>query len=1150
VNTAWKYWLFSIALIVWWVLAWLAGPWLNLHGKELWILRGALALIGLAAFTTCVWWFRGLDQDRAARMAEEGTAGSDEIDSLIRKGLGRLRATEAGSAGLGDLPAVLVLGEAGAAKTSIVFQSGLEPQLLAGNTIQSNIPVPTRALNLWYAPPFIVLEAGGPLLHEPPRWAHLVKFLANRAATLMGKGASPPRLALLCIDCEKLLTPGVAATLGASVDQWRARLRETSQLLGINLPVYVLFTRADRLQFFQEYVAPLSNDDASRVLGAALPLAAYTTDAYEEEEKAAVTAAFDRLYRSLADRRLTLLARQLDTPQAPLTYEFPREFKKLRSILTSLLVEICRPGGSRTTPFLRGFYFTGVRPLLVSGPVSAKEEAAAAALDDLNATRIFDMENAGGAPSPGASGALETRRIPQWVFLPQLFREVLFKDSTALATSTLSTRSGSRWKSLLAAAMGILMVLMVGFTVSSIRNKRLEDRAMAAAQDISEGHPTRRQLPSQDMLTRLETLRQVVEDLANDQREGPPLSMRWGLYVGNSLLPDLRRIYFQKFRELLLSPAQSALRQTLSALPASPAPNDQYDPAFDALKVYLLTTTESTKSDSGFLSPILLRAWLGGRNIDQGRLQLAQKQFDYYAGELKTANPFPAENDAQTVAHARQFLAQFSGDGRVYRLMLAAAEKASPSIDFSRRFPGGAEAVGDQTEVSGAFTKGGWIFMQGVLEKPAPYFNAESWVMGQPSPSPVDMTKRAGELRQIYQRDYAARWTAFLRSAMVTSPVSLGSASQELQKLAGDQSPLLALFCVAAQNTAVDQEDITRTFQAVQSLASRDCQDQPAGPATAVYLKSLSELQACVDRAENSPSAQRDSAKARCLGDVTQATQAVEKMAGGFQPDPDAHTDQTVKDLLLAPINSAAALLRPGPVSASGLCAQMNTLQSQFPFNAQASREVSLQALGAVFTPRKGALSQFYASALRNLLLPQDSGFVPNPASLQKVSPPFLNFFNLATDVQRALYPSGAEPLQLRYALRPVATENVSSLALSIDGQNLSYSGGTAPFSSLSWPGNSGQGVNLTVRLPGGENWGFPSYEGVWGLFHFFADASLLHHSGNLYTLQWVLGGDRPVTAPNGKRVSVEFELDTLGAAPILQKGFLSNLRCVEVVAQ
>ena len=75
-----------------------------------------------------------------------------------------------------------------------------------------------------------------------------------------------------------------------------------------------------------------------------------------------------------------------------------------------------------------------------------------------------------------------------------------------------------------------------------------------------------------------------------------PWSMRWGLYVGNSLYPDVRRIYFQHFQHLLFGEAQANLVQTLSALPAAPGPNDQYGPAYDTLKAYLITTSNHDKS--------------------------------------------------------------------------------------------------------------------------------------------------------------------------------------------------------------------------------------------------------------------------------------------------------------------------------------------------------------------------------------------------------------------------------------------------------------------------------------------------------------------------------------------------------------------------
>ena len=363
-----------------------------------------------------------------------------------------------------------------------------------------------------------------------------------------------------------------------------------------------------------------------------------------------------------------------------------------------------------------------------------------------------------------APEAGETRRVPQWVFLPHVFSDVLLKDTSALAASASSTKTSVWRRILLATAMVFLLIFIIGFIVSFVRNKNLESQVVTAAQGISDIQLTGQQLPSMDMLTKLETLRQSVETLSDYQQNGAPFSMRWGLYVGDSLYPDVRRIYFQHFQHLLFGQAQANLVQTLSALPGAPGPNDQYGPAYDTLKAYLITTSNHDKSTSLFLSPVLMKAWVAGRDIDQDRVQLAQKQFDFYSEQLKIENPYSSEYDTLVVARARNYLSQFSGRERVYRFMLAEADKANPPINFNKKFPGSAEVVVDRTEVSGAFTKGGWAFMQDALQNLPKYFSGEQWVLGQESSSNVDLAKLATDLRSRYQQDFIEQWRSFLRN--------------------------------------------------------------------------------------------------------------------------------------------------------------------------------------------------------------------------------------------------------------------------------------------------------------------------------------------------------------------------------------------------
>ena len=1160
-NNTLKYWLAALALLVWLVLSWFIPSWLHLQGSSVSILRIVLALIGVAAFITIVWWFRVQDKERAAGTAQGVGGRSAEIDILIREANSRLQASQLGrNATIGNLPALFVVGERGSAKTSVVQHSGLEPELLAGHTGQEKVPVPTRAANLWFARQFILVEAGGPLLSEPAQWARFVKKLApGRLHSVFGKGTQAPRAALVCVDCETFMKPGAAEALAASNERLRTRLRETSQFLGISLPVYVLFTRADRLQFFQDYVRNLTNEEATQVLGATLPMASYAGEVYAEQETARVSAAFDNLGYSLAEKRLIYLPREYDASKRPTLYEFPREFRKLRPMLVQFLVDLCRPSQLRTGPFLRGFYFSGVRPVVITtaAPALVKEEPLThpdAAKGQLDATGMFDLRKIGpqaARPSEAAETG-ETRRVPQWTFLPHLFNDVLLRDTSALTASASSSKTSLWRRVLLASAIGLLLIFIIGFIVSFVKNQNLESQVVNAAQGISSAQLTAQQLPSLDALNRLETLRQSVETLAQYQQDGAPFGMRWGLYVGDTLYPDVRKIYFQHFRTLLFAQTQTALLQTLSALPGAPGPNDQYGPAYDTLKAYLITTSNHDKSTRLFLSPVLSKVWAAGRDIDPDRVQLAQKQFDFYSDQLKDANPYSSENDTLAVARARNYLSQFSGIERVYRFMLAEASKANPSINFNRKFPGSAEVVVDGKEVEGAFTKAGWSFMQDAFKNLPKYFSGEEWVLGPKSAQNLDTVKLALDLQALYLQDYINQWRAFLKSANVVRYSSLTDASQKLAKTSSNQSPLLALFCLAAQNTTVDQPDIAKAFQPVQVVVSPNCQEQYIGPSNNSYVGDLSAIQVCLDQVNNSPAEQKENAKTQCMNSATTAQQAARQIGQGFKIDQAAPVDEMVQNLLLAPIPSVLAVLRPGPVSGAGLCAQMNPLNAKFPFNPKAAVDASTQELAAVFDPASGALSQFYNAFLKNLLLFQGGEYIPNPSSNQHVNPAFLSFFSRAMNLQRALYTGAPGQLQYKYALRPHPTESVGSLTMNIDGQPLTYSGGNAPFKQFTWPGTTAQGVTLTVKISGGSPLGFPSYEGTWGVFHFFADADRWQQTGSTYNIEWVLrvAGGRPVTAPSGKPVTVQFDLDTLGAPPILQKGYLSSLQCVSSVAK
>lgn len=1147
-------------LAVGWMLSWFVPSWLGLPTLDLWVLRGGLAVLVLLAALAILWLARRRRAAAAGESQQAGGPAADEVELLLREAEKRLSAARGRSVRVDDLPVVLVMGETGSAKTSSVVHSGLDPELLAGQVYQETAIVPTRAINVWLAGQALLIEAGGRLLAEGARWLALLRRMGPGGLSALRRARQAPRAAVVAVDCERFLRPGAAEALAAAARSLQARLGEISQQLGISFPVYVLFTKLDRVNFFAEFVRNLSQEEAGQVFGITLPMDVPSgTAVYAEQQTQRLTEAFNRLFHSLCDRRLDVLPRENDPEKVPGAYEFPREFAKLRKLVVQFLVDLCRPSQLRANPFLRGFYFSGVRAVVVqeAAPAAATPRPAERPSAVAGATGMF---HAGAlhpvSPSPAPAAPTGTRRVPQWLFLTRLFHNVIVQDHAAQSASAASLHA-SMWRRVaLGAATLLLGLFSIALLVSYFGNRALLRDAMAAARAAQPAEAAG-ELASLDSLRRLDALRDIAQTLARWEREGPPLRLRWGLYAGDELYPVVRRVYFRRFYQLLFAQTQRAMLAHLAGLPPAPGPNDQYGPTYDTLKAYLITTSHPDKSTRAFLSPVLFRHWTAGRDAGDERAALAQRQFDFYAEELPRGNPFSSEADMAAVERARRYLAQFGARERVYRMMIAEASAKNPPVSYNRAFPGFSQVVINNREVPGAFTKAGWATMQEALKNVPKYFAGEEWVLGKQAASPTDIAQLEKELRELYRNDYRQQWRDFLRATSVARYASLQDAARKLGMLAGNQAPLLALFWLVSENTAGVPE-IGEIFQPVQSLVPPGTKGLFIQPPNQPYMSALMNLQTTLEAALAAPGGAADQAAAQqTLARAAEARSVTRQIALGFRPDPEGQVDVKTRTLMEDPITHLEALLRGlGPAElrarAQAFCSEFRQLMSRYPFDPKATVQATLEDFNRIFRPGDGALWRFYQENLQNLIVKEGAQWVPKPGASMNVTPAFLAFFNRAAAFSEAVYKGGQQP-QLTYALRSNLTGQNQSIELTIDGQTLTNGPGRVVTQQFTWPGRQPGGVRLTVRF-GGEPFQWPRYDGLWAAFDFFADGEeKAQVSGSVYTLEWTLrtgAAGRQVTTATGQPVSVRFDLDMLGAPPIFRKGYFSGWNCVVEVAR
>jgi len=1117
---------------------------LHLHGTPLIVLASLIVLAGvIAAVAILVIHFRAKKRKSQGEEAD-GEGGGNELDVLLNDANRKLRTSQQrGPKSLDGLALLYLLGEAGSAKTTTVLRSGLDAELIAGTAPREGDVSPTSLLNLWFTRQAAIVEAGEAIRQSTGMLNRLVARTRPKAyRSTFGSGA-PARAAVVCVSAEQFLVGDAPTSSLASARAIGAQLRQISRLLGAALPVYVIVTKLDRVPHFAEYVRNLSNEEVRQILGTTLPRSDASAGVYADKVSRDLGSALDLLVFGLSEFRVEMLDRETEPKNVPGVYEFPREFGKLRKNLSQYLLELCKPSQLSANPYLRGFYFTGLRAQMVEQIVGAAPTPVQSPAQEVGATRIFSLQGSQAANRPAAQPVRVSTRAPQWTFLPRLFPEIILGDKSALS-ATQQTAPARLFRRILFASLAVIFsVCSLLLLVSYLNNSALENKLLGAAQALpAASSAASASPPSLSDLQALDQLRLTIVQLDGYQQNGPPLSYRFGLYQGDKLDARAREIYFDRFRPMLLNTTQANFVSYLRGLPNAPAPGADYTAAYNPLKAYLITTSNPERSVPQFLTPVFLQYWTQSRVIDPAQAQLARQQIDFYANELVRQNPYDINPDTAVVGHARTYLANFGAVPRIYQDMLTSAEKTSPGIDFNRQYPNSAALVVEPHFVRGEFTRSGFASMQDAIQHPARYFQGETWVLGDQAAHSLDTASVSKQLAAMYSGDFIKEWHTFLTEARVVGCGSIKEAPDKLNALAGPESPILEFFYTVSSNTAVADPQIKAIFQPAQVLVDPNATARFIGPGNTNYVNALLSLSGAVNQFNQNPDTSRDPLNAA----VSSAGLAVQQTAQAFNVDSQMHTEKAVISLLESPIKCATP---PPPPPPPGPPPTLCTVLGKFPFvaltKAQASRDLtnseqaSLEEVNALFTPGTGRLWAYYNDNLKQWLVLQGTQYVLAPNAAGHVGDAFARFFNRVAGISSALYPSGATIAGFNFTLRFLPSKGIENATLVVDGQRIS-SGST--LQQFRWNAAVAHQASLAYNTAEALQ-----FQGTWALFQLVGMAHVTRTAGGLQLEFPIEVSGRPSILPDGTPEVVRFELSGPGAE-VLAPGGLSGQPCVASV--
>jgi type VI secretion system protein ImpL len=1059
--------------------AYLAGAWwlataLNLQGRNAWILRGGLALLGvIVAIVALLYLLRKPAPPPAPR---DGVV--DELQKSLVAAEKKLATAKVAPAGaLGKLPVVLMLGGAGSTKTSSVVRSGLDVELLVGDVFRDDAVVATRGANVWFGRNTLFVEPGRDVADDANRWRWFMRRLQPaRLKGALSSGQQAPRVAVVCYSCEGLTAANAAESAAVAARALRDRLGQLAQEFGIRLPVYVVFSKADRIPGFAEYVQHFTRDEARVVVGATLPLSTRADGAsHAERESRRLTDAWSRLFSGLAARRIEVLARESAGERKPAAYQFPREVRKVAPAAVQFLVELCRPTELGLGPVLRGFYLTGVRAVVtgdnaaaIPSLMPAREPQAAVA-----ATSVFRPVAAGAAaPPPPAAGG--TRKKPEWVFLSGVFQDVILADGFAMGLTRGGARISALRRTLAAAGIGVAAALAIAFTISFATNRRLQRSVQRAVVGVSTLPAQTVAMPTEAQLAALDSLRDRVATLSEYQ-EDTPFWLTWGLYSGDRLYGPARALYFQHFERLLYDSARTGLRRGMASLtvPDAAVP---YDTAYSLLRTYLVTTDEFARSTREMVGPVLTTVWPQSSAADSATRELARAQFEFFGSELRHGNPYAGDvRDAALVGRARDFLAKSVGIRPIYMSMITAASRRGEPV----RFTGGGGVVINNAEVPPQYTKSAWAFFTDTaLGKDLDSFlQGEPWVTGGVAKPPADRDSLARQLRRMYIDDYVKAWQQYVKSANIAGFASIPDAANKVERLANPTSPLLAMLLTASEHTIVDSVFVRVPLQPVDVVMPLKNKDTYVGGANLDYMDQLGGLSTALRQIATVPSGADNTAQLQAAAAAAgKVHEAVGKLGRQFASEPERQLSLT--RLLEAPAvrvenlirSEQEKVVRTGSANAANdaaaaFCADVRDVLDKFPFSRSQASATGAE-LTKLFKPG-GTIAQFYEQHLQGKVLARSgSGFRQIPGG-PSPTPQLVSFMTAANRVTSSLFPGGAAEPRVQFTLRPQLTESIPILSMTFGDESFQFARGGERTVTPVWRFKDDGGVEFSRRGSG-----------------------------------------------------------------------------------
>lgn len=1083
--------------------------------------RGLASLVLVLVPLLC--WLVVLRRRNRRLQAEHNQAVAVELDRVLPyvqaqeqaldQGLSRFLHNAGGRRALYRLPWYLVVGDQRAGKTSFIDRTEQDFSLTRIDKAQKRgrqaqaLPYP---IGWWVSNDAVIIDPPGAFIRQDPRsispaeeadapavppatparlWQHLLDWLVRNRSQRALNGL------VLVIDLPALVH-GTSEQRVALAHVLRTRLYEVSSQLGSRLPLYVVLSKFDLLDGFDQLYAGLPAASREKMLGFTFKLDAVGTfdtwlEEYGEQYGRMIGELFEQMVERLDALDGALLRARLFSLHAQLI--------GLRPILLGFLKETLASDRYTTPALVRGVYWSSV---VQQG-------------DMLNAF-VREAAQPYKTTLPLLEGKAQGKALVY--FIQHTFKRVIYPES-GLAGDNIKVARSKRQLLWVGTGVGALAVCVAiaswqrYFDINSAKAANV----LAKSREYSH-HEVDQRLDStgRNLLEPLDQIRDAVS-VFGDYRAAWPGVADLGLYQGRAIGPRVDEAYLSLLSKRFLPALASGV---IDAMNAAPPGSEQQ---MSVLRVYRMLEDRQNRRPE-WVEEWMARQWQQAFP-GQGQLQRDLMQHLKYAlAYADTELP----QYSQRVAEVQQVLRKVPLPERVYASLKQQAEEqlhagldlrnqVGPAFDVVYQSTGSSRKGDDVVLAPMLTVKGFKEYFEPRSQRFADMAMIDQWALGERGQldySDADREALSERLRNLYSADFIDSWRRALNAISVTDFRDLDHGVAILQQFTGPAAPLHRLLDTVKDNSSLSSavgieapEDAValappankpeqqQVWAIQRAFAGLSAMLRATGEKPSYYDETLGAIAAVHDYAkavQDSP----DRGKAALQAVHQRFSMTGQDPIGTLQrvstglPEPINHQVRKLADQTAQVLNVEALRELERRWDAEVYSFFQQRLAGRYPFVVRAP-DASLDDFEAFFGP-KGRLQQFNDQYLKVFLKDNLEALQAGQQGRSLIRSDVIEQLERADRIRETFFDQRGN-LSVQFSIEPLGlSANQRTSLLDLDGQLISYTHGPRQITGIVWPNTLGQQVrsNLTLLRQNGNSSSL-EYRGPWSMFRLLSRGSL-----------------------------------------------------------